>query len=98
MKVEEYVGERSLEKMKKTKWYALYSFLEELLYNGRVKEIPTEYGGKTKQFIGCEKVYVGSKVPPGVHILGHDGSNIETEKGLRELANECLRMAVKEVT
>ncbi len=98
MRVEDYVGPSTLERMKRTKWYALARFLNEVLYNGDVKlEDPkNEY---TRRFMTSEKAYVGEGVvPAGAHILGHEGAYIEVAKGLRELANECERMALKEVT
>lgn len=83
--------------MKRTKWYALARFLDQILYNATVKLEGSD--NHTRRFMTCEKAFVGQNiVPEGVHILGHEGCYIDVAKGLRELANECERMAIKEVT
>ena len=92
----DYLGEATLAKMKRTKWHALARFVDQLLYDGRVEcdpKFPT-----SKHFRTVERAYVGEGVEKYHHILGHEGSYIETEKGLRELMHECERMAIKEVT
>ena len=92
-----YLGDATLEKMRKTKWYVLARFIDQLLYDGRV-ELRDPLNKYSQCYRTSEKAYVGEKVPAGVSILGHEGSYIETEKGLRELMLECERMAIKEVT
>lgn len=93
----EYLGVETLEKMKRTKWYALARMLEDMLYNGRVAPDPDRHNDP--RFITPEKAYVGEKtVQPWVKIMGHEGAYIDVQKGLRELVHECERMAIKEVT
>lgn len=100
MKVEDYVGPATLEKMKQTKWYALARFIDELLYDGKVAEVTftgQSYPKDWKRFVTSDRIYVG-KTPEHIKIAGRDGEYFDTEKALRELMHECERMAVKEVT
>lgn len=113
MKVEDYVGERTIERMKQTKWYALARFLEEMLYSGgdihaegsggselgyerlrKPKEGDPDYARK---FIVTAKLYT-SGIAKDVKWNGRDGDYCDVQKTLRELAHECERMALKEVT
>ncbi len=98
MRPSEYLGDATFEKMKKTKWYALARFIDELLYAGSVREV--DVGGlKSKRFVSSERVYMGNgRMADWVKILGKDGDYLDTEKALREVMLECERMAVKEVT
>ncbi len=95
MKPVDYLGDATLEKMKGTKWYVLARMLEDLLYNSSIEEDIRH--PSIRKFVAPNKAYVGI-VPNYIHIMGHEGSYVETEKGLRELVHECERMAVKEVT
>lgn len=97
MNIQDYVGPETMKRMQRTKWFALARFLEELLYNG-TEGLRDQTNPHSKCFQTTEKAYVGDIVPPGVAILGHEGSYINTAKGLRELVHECERMALKEVT
>jgi len=92
----DYLGDATLEKMKGTKWYVLANFIGELLYNGN--DAPDPSYPSTKRFVTSERVYVGEKVPAYIKIPGHEGSYLDTEKGLLEIMHECERMAIKEVT
>lgn len=97
MRPSEYLGDQTLEKMRKTKWYVLARFIDQLLYDGRV-ELRDPKNEHSKCFRTTEKAYMGDKIPDWIKVLGHEGAYIDTEKGLREVMHECERMAVKEVT
>lgn len=95
--IKDYVGPETMKRMQKTKWYALARFLDDILYNGR-DALRDPKNPHSTCFQTSNEVFVGDAVPAGVVILGHEGSYINTAKGLRELAHECERMALKEVT
>lgn len=98
-KAEDYVGDETLRRMQKTKWYAFAQFLEQFLYDGGVQDVPYSSDPKTtfKRFVSGERIFV-SGVPEHIDILGRDKDYFETTKALRALAHECERMAMKEVT
>lgn len=97
MRPDEYLGDATLTKMRQTKWYVLARFIDQLLYDGRT-ELRDPKNEHSTCFRTSAKPYMGEKVPAHVKILGHEGSYISAEKGLRELMHECERMAIKEVT
>lgn len=98
MRPDDYLGSATLARMRKTKWYVLARFIDQLLYDGRT-ELRDPSNKHSACFRTSERAYLGETgVPDGVKILGHEGSYIKTEQGLRELMHECERMAIKEVT
>lgn len=92
MDIKKYIGDDTLKRAQKTKWWALARFVDQLIYNGTTK---TE--GFSSKFETSGKTYVGD-MEEHITILGRDGRYIDAEKGLREVMHECERMAVKEVT
>ena len=83
MDIRNYLGDETLKKAEKTKWWLLARFLDRLIYDGKAQD---------------HRVYVGSEHPPHVKVMGLQDGYIDANKGLRDLMHECERMAVKEVT
>ncbi len=98
MRAAEFLGDATIEKMKKTKWYVLARFIDQLIYDGRV-ELRDPKNEHSKCFRTSAKPYIGQDtVPTWIKVPGHEGAYIEVEQGLREVMHELERMAVKEVT
>jgi hypothetical protein len=79
--VRKFLGSKTAERMKATKWWAYARIIDHALYDGDIAD-------KKK----------GLSMPAGIDIPGIDGASVDLCRVMRELAHECERMALLEVT